>query len=140
MYMNIGYAPAEWMMMYSTIATSAVALAGLMSLFFIGLLVLIPGQGPAPLGWELLGVGAIIAVFSIRLQGETIRRLSAERRSKWAFRLVAFNSATIALIVAGISLVVGAGGGLYWLLPTVVIYFTWSILNAWKLVVQPLSQ
>lgn len=167
--MSTGYAPAEWTTMYSTIATSAVALAGLLfvalsvnlsrilqdavhvararealggliSLFFMGLLILIPAQGPVPLGWELLGLGAIIVVVSIKLQGETIRRIGHGRRRRWAFRLILFNSATITLLVSGISLISGAGGGLYWLLPTVAIYFIWSILNAWKLVVQPLGQ
>jgi len=41
-----------------------------------------------------------------------------------------------AAIVAGVSLIAGSGGGLYWLTVTVLIYFLWSALNAWVLVVE----
>lgn len=50
------------------------ALGGLLSLVVLGLLVLIPGQGRAALGTELLCAAAVLAWFSIGLQGQTIRR------------------------------------------------------------------
>jgi hypothetical protein len=41
--------------------------------------------------------------------------------------------------VAGLSLLVGAFGGLYWLAFTVVVYFLWGALNAWWLMVEAVS-
>jgi len=43
---------------------------------------------------------------------------------------------TLAILVAGISLIAGQFGGLFWLVPTVLIYLVWSLYNAWLLVVQ----
>jgi hypothetical protein len=38
--------------------------------------------------------------------------------------------------VAGVSLVVGAGGGLYWTLPALLAGFVGAVLNAWVLLVE----
>jgi len=38
--------------------------------------------------------------------------------------------------VTGVSLISGAGGGLYWLVATVLVYFLRSSLDAWALVVE----
>ena len=46
------------------------------------------------------------------------------------------NLATIAIAVAGVSLLADAGGGLYWLAGTVVVYILRSALDAWALVVE----
>jgi hypothetical protein len=46
------------------------------------------------------------------------------------------NIGTLSIGVAGITLLVGAGGGLYWLPVTILTYFLWSALNAWTLVME----
>jgi len=40
------------------------------------------------------------------------------------------------MIVAGGTLLAGAGGGLYWLLPALVLGFAGSVFNAWILLVE----
>ena len=44
------------------------------------------------------------------------------------------------MLVAGISLIAGQFGGLYWLVPTILIYFVLSLYNAWLLVVRIVGQ
>jgi hypothetical protein len=51
-------------------------------------------------------------------------------------RNVPFNLGTVAILVAGASLLIGMAGGLFWLVPTVLIYFVRAALNAWKLIMQ----
>lgn len=46
------------------------------------------------------------------------------------------NLATAAIIVTGTSLLAGTGGGLCWLVATVVVYVLRSALNTWDLVVE----
>ena len=46
------------------------------------------------------------------------------------------NAGTVTMIVAGASLIAGAGGGLYWLAATVVIYVLRSALDAWELLIK----
>ncbi len=73
---------------------------------------------------------------SIRLQGQTTRRLPPGSRARWAIRMLPVNLATTAIIVTGASLLAGTGGGLYWLVATVVVYVMRSALDAWDLVVE----
>jgi len=57
------------------VARAREALGGLLSLLVMALLVLIPGQPRYALGIELLGLAAVLTAVSIRLQGQTTRRL-----------------------------------------------------------------
>ena len=43
---------------------------------------------------------------------------------------------SIGLIVGGVSLVVGGGGGLYWVLGAVLLAFVSASINAWVLLVE----
>jgi hypothetical protein len=163
--MSAGYEPGVWTAMYGAVAAAAAAFAGLLfvaltvnlprilpdaahvararealggllSLLVLGLLVLIPGQGRGALGVELLGAAAVLVAISIRLQSQTIRRLPAGGRVPWTLRMLPVNLATVAIAVAGASLLAGAGGGLYWLAGTVIVYILRSALDSWALVVE----
>jgi len=118
------------------IARAREALGGLLALLVLGLLVLIPGQGRDALGVELLGAAAVLATLSVRLQRQTLRRLPPGGRARWALRMLPVNLATAAIAVAGACLLAHAGGGLYWLAGTVVVYILRSALDAWALVVE----
>jgi hypothetical protein len=50
--------------------------------------------------------------------------------------LLVILGSTVPMIAAGISLLAGAGGGLYWLVPELILGFTGAILNAWILLVE----
>jgi hypothetical protein len=80
------------------------------------------------LGSEVLVVG--IAAWSI-LTGIWIRALRAPHPEPAALRpvisVVATPAATLPMVVAGVSLPLGAGGGLYWLV---------AVVNAWALLVE----
>jgi hypothetical protein len=120
----------------SHVARAREALAGLLSLLVLAIFILIPGQPHAVLGGELLCLAAAVAALSVRLQGQTIRRLQPGKRARWTIRMLPVNLGTAAIVVSGVSLITGSGGGLYWLAATVLIYFLRSALNAWILVVE----
>ena len=44
--------------------------------------------------------------------------------------------ASLPLVAAGVSLIAGAGGGLYWLVPGIVIALVGGVLNTWALLVE----
>jgi hypothetical protein len=50
-------------------------------------------------------------------------------------RVLLINIGTLAIFISGTTLIVKAGGGLYWSVPTLVIYVVRSALNARTLVV-----
>jgi hypothetical protein len=162
--MNAGYEPGMWTTMYLAVAGSAAALAGLLfvaltvnlprilpeasyvararralgglvSLLVLAIVMLIPGQPRDALGIELLCLAAVVGAVSVRLQGQTIGRLQSGRRMHWAIGMLPVNLGTAAIAVAGVSLIAGGGGGLYWLPATVLVYFLTSAGDAWILVV-----
>ena len=116
------------------------ALGQLLSLLVLSILLLIPGQNRLVLGAELILLGAIIAGISVYLHGQTIRRIGPRRRIRWGARVAIFHFGTLAIPIAGGSLMLGRYGGLYWLVITVLMYFLWSTINAWTLVVQAVEE
>jgi len=156
--------PAEWHDLFVAIAGAAAALAGLLfvavsinlsrilefkalpvraietlsimiGLLLLAVIMLIPGQNTTALGTEILVLGVGLAAFLMP------RRLSIPRNRDepltWTITpnlIVATGS--LPLIAAGISLLAGGGGGLYWLVPEIIFAFTGSILNAWILLVE----
>lgn len=88
------------------------------------------------LGAELIAWGAILIAASIRNQRRTASRLPPEQRLAWIGRDMIFSTGTLLIPIAGITLIADRLGGQLWLVPTVLIYFLWSLLNAWTLVAQ----
>jgi modulator of FtsH protease len=160
-----GFRPDAWTAFYAAVAGAAAALTGLLFVAFslnlgritgsamhmgrsrevlatllillmLSIAVLIPGQANQALGIELI-VGALLVLgTSIRNQRRTIGMLQVALRAPWARRNLILNAGTGAILLGGISLVIGDWGGLYWLLLTVGIYFPWAVVNAWLLVVR----
>lgn len=118
------------------LARAREAFGGFLCLLVLALVTLIPGQGRRVLGAELVAFALIVVGFSVALQGSTVRRLSREHRGRWVLRLLPLNLATAAILVAGGSLVIGRYGGLFWLMPTVIVYFVWAFFTVWSLIVQ----
>ena len=110
-------------------------LGQLLSLLVLSIILLIPGQNRLVLGAELILLGAILAGVSTFLHGQTLQRIRPERRARWGVRVAIFHVGTLAIPIAGGSLMLGHYGGLFWLVLTVLIYFLWSSINAWTLVV-----
>jgi hypothetical protein len=112
------------------------AFGGLVGLLALALLVLIPGQSSLWLGIELIVGSLIYLVYGVRLQVQTMRRLPTGRRARWMARIALLNLGTLLILWSGLSLLLQRFGGLYWLVLTSLIYFLWSLNNAWLLVAQ----
>lgn len=108
----------------------------MLSLLVLSILLLIPGQDRRVLGSELIAGSFVLVLIAVRFNLQTLKKLAPRRRYRWALRLALLHLGTIAILVTGINLIVGQFGGLFWLVPTVLIYLVWSLYNAWLLVVQ----
>jgi hypothetical protein len=53
-----------------------------------------------------------------------------------AGRIVMVQVAVVPLLVEGVSLLLGAGGGLYWLVPGVLFCLVVAVLDAWVLLIE----
>jgi modulator of FtsH protease len=102
--------------------------------------VLIPDQSDDALGVELLVVATFVAVVVWALQ----RGAGAQARepgspippSTVLFRRVTGFGAMALLALAAVTLLAGAGGGLYWWPAAVVIAYVGALTDAWVLIVE----
>jgi modulator of FtsH protease len=114
---------------------AAETLSLLLGLLLLAVFVLVPGQDRAVLGSEVGVLGLVMALVLLASR----LRLPSEAGEPLTWSLVPLTvilGGTAPMIVAGISVLAGAGGGLYWLLPELILGFTGAILNAWILLVE----
>lgn len=167
--MNVAYMPDAWQFLFGAVAAASAALTGLLfvgltinlkkvvgtpehlararevlgqllSLLALSIIVLIPGQNRLTLGGELVLLGAILAGVSVYLHRQTFKRIRPDRRVRWAARIAIFHVGTLAIPVAGVSLLLGRFGGLFWLVVTLLMFFLWATINAWTLVVRVIEE
>lgn len=165
MDMHVAYQPESWTSLYLAVASAAAALAGLLfvalslnlakilkksahrerarqamggfiSLLVLAILILIPGQSARLLGSELVVSSLIAAGIVLRLESQGFRDRSPGQRSGWLLGVSVLNLGWLLGIISGVSLFIGRLGGLYWLIPTILIYLVWNLNNVWLLLVQ----
>ena len=97
-------------------------------------LMLVPGQPPEVMALELFLVGALVLGVTLFIQVRAWPRRHPDEQF-W-LRLLFSLGAALPLLLAGGSFVVGAGGGLYWLVPAVASALIGGIVNTWILLVE----
>jgi hypothetical protein len=116
-------------------ARAAEALALLIGVLLICTFGLAPNQSEKLLGSEVLAVGAFLWLMSVILQ---LREVRGRRRPWWwlASRSFLSQCATVPFCVAGISLILGHAGGMYWLIPGCLFTYLASTTSAWVLLIE----
>ena len=96
---------------------------------------LVAPQPAAALGWELLAVALVTGTALFILD----RRAGHSSDQGWARYIERFtpNTITAALVaVAGLTFLLKAGGGVYWLIPASVAGLVGGVVNAWLFLVR----
>jgi hypothetical protein len=113
------------------------AIVLLVAVLMVSTFALVPEQPRWALGGEVLVVG--IAAWSI-LTGIWIKAARAPIPGQPRFvpvvSTVVTQAATLPLVAAGVSLLLRAGGGLYWLVPGMAFCLVVAVVNAWVLLVE----
>lgn len=157
------YDPSEWSDLFVATAGASAALAGLLfvavsvnvdriisikglpergletivlllAVLLVSIVALIPGQSEVALGLELLALGVALGIFVGRLPtvSEAATVSSGWLFARWAMRALA----TVPLVIGGFTVLVEAGGGLYWIAAGVVFAIVAAVANAWVLLVE----
>jgi hypothetical protein len=162
---STAYAAHAWTGFGEAVATAAASLAGLLfiavsinlrqildlpglpsragqTLILFGtplvaaVIVVVPGQSSLALGLELLATGLVIGAVQVYLD------LTAERGEQDTFwrrmigRVFPAYLSCGCLLLAGATLLGQAGGGLYWLVPSVLTALVFGLINVWVLLVE----
>jgi hypothetical protein len=116
-------------------ARAAETLATLLLVVAASALTLVP-QGVRLIGVEILVIVVPMLVITIRNQLRQ-RRRNPDDPVLWTIsRMTSTAVATVPCTLAGLSLIVHWGGGLYWLVPTAVLGIAGAVYNAWVLLVE----
>jgi hypothetical protein len=160
----IAYEPTEWHELFVAMAGAAAALAGLLfvavsinlseilksrmlprravealaimvTAVIVSVLILTPGQTSTALGTELLIVGVLggSVLVIARLRTPTA---GTDAMHRTVFPMVGLVLSYTPIAIAGLSLLIKQGGGLYWLVPALVIGLLVAVTNAWVLLVE----
>jgi modulator of FtsH protease len=103
--------------------------------------VLIPHQSREVVGVELVAIGVVTSLAVVRLQAGTHSDVvpagnrGPTRASIVSRRIIGLGSALL-IVIAGVTLLVEAGGGLYWWPAAIVAAYVGAIVNAWVLLVE----
>jgi modulator of FtsH protease len=100
------------------------------------LLLVVPAQTRTVLGAELVATGAVGGVSALVIGRRAGRSQYEPRWSLLCTRLIPMAGSCLFVIVAGVSEVAGAGGGLYWLVPATVLAIAAGLVNTWVLLVE----
>jgi hypothetical protein len=118
------------------IARLAKALLTLVGVLLAAELCLVPAQSPRMLGAELVVIGAPVWVMVTILERASSRtNVYIGKWGKVGHFLLA-QSAVLATIAGGLSLMAGRDGGLYWVVVGVMISFATALLDAWVLLIE----
>lgn len=102
----------------------------------LSVLLLIPDQPPGVLATELILTGVFGGGALGRLVRPGTRSPQENGQSWWLSRVLPAATVGIMPVIAGGTLLAGAGGGLYWIPPVVVFGFVAGLVNAWVLLVE----
>ena len=113
---------------------AALTLVLLFEALVIAILGLVPGQSSTALAVELLVVGVATWLFAIAVF--TVRRPAIDYRQAIVANAVTAQLATLPVIAAGASLLARRGGGLYWLVPAMILLLSVGVIYAWVLLIE----
>ena len=163
--MTTAYLASAWSGFGEAVATAAAALAGLLFIavsinlkqilevaslptraaqtlimfvtpLIVALLVITPGQARIALAIEFMATGLVIGGVQLYLDltAEKGDEVTLWRRMIGAVFPAAFSSGC--LVLAGATLAAQVGGGLYWLVPSVLAAIIFGLINVWVLLVE----
>ncbi len=99
-------------------------------------LLLIPGQSSLLLGIEILLVGVVIWGITARLEYRDFRKTPDEYRRVYLQQILLSRIATSLPVLAGLAVILRGYGGIYWLVPGVVLCYVVALVAAWVLLIE----
>jgi hypothetical protein len=117
-------------------ARAAESILQLVCVLMFSMVALVPGQSLSWLGIQLAIGAVLIWLVQIRFQRRSSSHDKARKQTRPLFSYLLSHTATIMFLITGISIVTKSAGGLYWLVPGVILSLSIGVANAWVLLVE----
>lgn len=117
-------------------ARAGKALVTLTAVLLMSTLCLVPGQSADALGVEIGITALVIWTTVVLLHHRAVHGNPFVSRRTRNVHFVLAQASGLPMIVAAISLILGRGGGLYWLVLGTVFSFLAALLDAWVLLIE----
>jgi hypothetical protein len=113
------------------------AMVALATVLVEGSLLLVPGQSPRRVGAEVLAVGVVAWGITTGVHRDIANKLEDRYKRVFVPTIVLGQLAVLSFVVGGAVLLAdGDSGGVYWLVPGVVLSYLVAISEAWVLLVE----
>ncbi|HXN91243.1 MAG TPA: hypothetical protein VN906_07140 [Candidatus Sulfotelmatobacter sp.] len=159
------YRPDSWAAAFTAVASSSAALTGLLfvalsinldkvikgpglvaravevllllvAVLVLATLLLMPGQMVAAASIEILVIAIVMSSLLGYIHIRAPRRALGVTRTNFVMRVVGDHMGPLFLVIGAVSLLIGNGGGLYWVLPALIAAMVAAIIGAWVLLVE----
>lgn len=107
-----------------------------LDVFFISTVALVPGQPTKTLAIEFLIIGLTSWAAQLVIQTRYLRSRSGDPWSWFIPRVALGQLATVPFCLAGVMLLAGSSGAVYWLVPGFVFSFVAGVESSWVLLVE----
>ena len=159
------YPAASWAPAFSAIASSSAALTGLLfvalsinlsqvikgpglidraievllllvSALIVSTLLLMPNQPVGGAASEVISVAVAAVILLTIIHVRAPRHVLGISRTNFALRVVFAQMGPLLLLIGGVTLLVAGGGGLYWVVPGLIVAMVSAIVGAWVMLVE----
>jgi hypothetical protein len=127
---------AQILKMNQLVARSAKALFALVGVLIASTLSMVPAQPVRWLGGELVSLGVMVWISTTRSQHMASHNNPYIKTRERVLQIVLTQLSAIPMIFSGASLLLGFGGGLYWLVASSIFSFIAALIDAWILLIE----
>jgi hypothetical protein len=118
------------------VSRSAKALITLIGAMIVALLCLVPGETQRMLGLEIAIFGVVWWVVIVRTLNRANRNNAYVTRKHIILQALLTHGSAAPIVASGVSLILGRGGGLYWLVAGTIVCLLAAMADAWVLMIE----
>jgi hypothetical protein len=108
----------------------------LLTVLIIAALCLVPAQSETLLGIEVLVLGSIAWTITLIIDIRMVQKIDARYKKHYRWNILFTQLAVVPYTIAGITICVSGGPGIYWIVPAIIFSFIKAIMDAWILLIE----
>jgi hypothetical protein len=112
------------------------AIVVLIAVLVLSTLLLVPRQSSTLIGWEVLAVGLVALSGTSLLRMRIYAKTPQEYRPAYVRQVILAELALGLLVVAGVLVLLRGFGGIYWVVPGILLCYAFALSESWVLLIE----